>query len=435
MSSGHATTLRDVIRYSLKNAPQFGEQILSSKAQVELLKKVFAIYDNHLSFSTSYSQGINSITIQDETSKLSSFSLSKNIGAGVSLGITSGLDSKKRTSSNVYQAYATLDADIDLLQNLLGKMDRNAILIQEQDRKLIENSLEQARESLMFGIIESYIYVARLERLLKENRNLNKSIKSLVKATKRKKSIGAADNRSVLQMNAKLINSDMNIMELERLVEDGYAQLKTLSGGGNFRSLSWPSLPNINNEFDSNLSLKYLAIEKEKLELEYTSARWGLLPELKLSMSYQYGDYDENSYSYRMEESAKGVGIYLNFPLGNSAAQAFYKSSRLSVMANELSIKRETEAFAEEVIKYQRAVDNYKKQIKLASNVIKLQEERYNQELKAYTQGRSGINDVNTALNDLINAQITHVEKNSSFYEFAYGKSYLYGQLSLIFSK
>ncbi len=422
--SVYSATLSQAINYALKNAPQFQENNLLTLSQVEQLKKVLAIYDTHLSASSEYMKKVNTLNNQTSRSRTNTMGVNKNIGLGATVNTSVNL-----INNQSYQSSLKIGADINLLQNLLGRIDKNSITVSTKEKEELNNSLKQTRESLILGVIELYLSTLQHEQHLTEYQNLYESVKSLKEATTKKRKIGAADERNVLQMRAKLLNYEMSILEIKRGLEASYEELETITGGGKFKKLQWPFKKSVKFSNDS-LSLKQLRIKQTRLQLEQKSFQWKKLPKLKLSMAYDTGRDSYNAYSLGTRGLEKGIGLFLTIPFENTIAKSNYKSKTYELLANKITLKRAHQEFEDNKRNFERSLSNYFKQINIAKNAIEIQQKRYGQEFKAYTQGRIGITDINSAQNDLINSKITYIDKKRTYYKYMYGSQHLYGNLA-----
>lgn len=432
----NASTLKDTVNYALKHAPQFQENIFSSRAKIELLKKSLAVYDSLLSVSTAYDNRINSAGTQNDTSKITSVGFSKNIGLGVDFNANYARQSKEISSAKSYQTIASISSDIDLLKNALGRIDKGSITLSKLDQDLLKNSLAQTREGLILGITVSYLNTLKLEMLLKENRALYKNVVVLYNATKLKYKNGSANERNLLQMEAKKLTSEMDIVELKRVVKNSYDQLKTMTGGMVFTALKWPTKQTLTfKNSENNLYLKYLKIQNTQIKQKIKNSEWSKGADLKLSLSYDKGDISSQSYSYGLNNDSKSVGLYLTIPFDDTIANSNYMNSKYLLKENEMIIKREKMELEDEKNQHIREIESYRNQISIATRIIKLQDSRYKKELASFNQGRSDISDVNIAQDDLINSQISLIKKQELLYQSINNQKYLLGFLEDSFKR
>lgn len=422
-----ASTLSEVLQYAVKNAPQFAQSEYMTKSQIASLKKVLAIYDTSASLSASRSRAYSSSYGSSVITTGGAATLSKNVGAGVDLSVSG---SSYKTDLDVYSSSVKVSADIDLLENLLGKMDRNTVLASDHSVKKLNIALEEMRDGLIYGIIEQYLATLSIEKQLIEDKLILKNLLELERATLKKVKLGASENRDLLQVKARRINNQIQIEALEQALNASLNSLKALTGGKEFSSLEWPDFGNGVMAGES-FTLKKLATERDKLKLEFDSAELGMLPTLKLSGSIgKESDSSADSYFGGMDENSSSVALTLSFPLGNTEASEEKKRAHFSLLENEMETRKERLEFERDLSSYRRKITSYQKQTELTGMVRGLQDKRYKEEFHAYKQGRSQINDIITAHNDLINARLSYITTKKEMISVNYAWLNLNGLLS-----
>lgn len=430
--SVYSVELKEVVEFATKNAPQFTKSELETRSSLEKLKNILSMYDSIFRIESTTSRSRNVYTSSKEDYFGVDSSLSKNIGAGINIGISyeTGKAIKIPSGSVSYDSNVRIDLEMDVLRNFLGRVDKNTVLLGEKSSKILKLSLVKARDTLIYGIVVTYIRVLNFETLLNENEALYKSVLKLEKATIKKKKIGSASDRHVFRMKAKTLDFKMKNMEIKRQLNVARDTLFILTGKV-FKNLLWP----VNSLFiiseRSSFNLRKLKIEKSKLQLELDNSRFEMLPQLKLSIGYgmESVNGDGTIYYDGLNETERSISLYMVFPFENTEAKSKKKSLQFSLFANEMSFRIENAEFRRKINEYKSARMCYREQILIAEKIINLQTLRYNEELRAYAQGRSGINDINTALNDLINSRIMLLEKKVSYYGPGFQELFLVGSL------
>lgn len=426
-----ASNLKDVLSYAVENAPQFKESEFYTQSQIANLNKVLSIYDTYLNLSYSdYKQDSSIYSNSKDRGKVGSASLSKNIGLGTSVGLSYDTSDISSTSDS-YEASIKVSAEIDLLKNFLGKIDKTTVLISDKNKEILDLTLSQSRESLVYGIVIAYINQLRLEELIIENKELLKSIIVLEKATIKKQSLGASEKRYVLQMTAKRVDTEIKILELERLLSLSKDNLYVLVGGKSFENLSPIKMSKYLTVEVKDIQTEKLKVEQARLRAELESAENNMLPSLKFEVGYEEDNTNSDSMKYigDMDESAKYAMLSISMPLERNSEKSTRDIAKYSLAETDNKLKTQELEFKRQLQEYKKSIDNYSRQVKMSVKARDLQERRYVLELKAYNQGRSGINDINTAQNEMISAKITAVEKLTSFHKYGAGNLYINNQL------
>ncbi len=425
--SSFATTLEDVLNYSLEHAPQFKQVEFLTKSQASSLRKVLAVYDSNISISLNRDKGTSATTGQSVVTNIGAVSVAKNIGLGTTLTASA---TSYGTDSDIYNSSVLLSASIDLLENILGKYDRNNVLGVTHSVDALNIALKNSREALVFGIIDLYLSALLIEKKLEEDKIILNNLIELEGATKKKLKLGASEKRHLLQVKASRLSTQIQIEALQEELKSSLHALQAVSGGKYFEDLTWPTPSNSRSKGES-LSVAQLKLEKLKLEKDVDNAELKLLPTLKLTGSIGKESINNTGGHFKeLDESSSSIGVSLSFPLGNTEASNEVSRVKYSLIEKELEIKREVLEFERDLAIYNERLKSLEKQLQLSDEVRSLQGDRYKQEFLAYKQGRSQINDIITAHNDLISSRLSFIATKRQFVGVNYAWLNLNGLLS-----
>ena len=425
--SSYGNTLEEVLKYATTHGPQFNQAEYMTKAQSASLRKVLAIYDTSIAFSASRDQTPVYATGKSIVSMGGSGSIGRNIGLGTTI---SASVSSSKTDSDVYRSSALLSANIDLLENLLGQMDRNSVSSSKLSIKKLNAQLEESRDALILGIVDVYLTALVSEKQLAEDRLILKNLVELERATSKKLKLGASEKRHLLQVKARRLSTQIHLEVLEDSLGSSLENLRAIVGGKLFKNLSWPVVSSGTSAEDS-FTLRQLALEKSKLEFNLDSAKLRLLPTLKFSAGLgSEGSADSSSHFGSMTDKSSSLKLSLSFPLGNTDAKEEKNRARFSLLQNEMETSKARLNFDRDLQSYKTKTVSYQKQLSLSEEVRELQNERYKQEFMAYKQGRSQINDILSAHNDLINSRLSYIATKRKLVGSNFSWLNLNGQLS-----
>ena len=379
------------VRAELHNPAQFEAEINRNKA----------IYDPLLNIQTNYSDTTSPVTETTKTfsSRGHSFQLNTSInqllwtGATVSLGFNNNYSSAN--SFTILNDFWQSSLGVSLSQPILKKAGRENteinILISRFSKFA---SLEHFKSVLLNTVTQVRIEYFKLYSLREqlEVRKVSLTLaRKILGETKARVSAGVLPAMEILNAEFGVTSRERDLVDAEKSVKDQVDVLRLLLQIDNMDDIVAIDLPRKKpyqpDQYEaiqhalSRPDIKELKRSLDISELQTRVFKNNLKPDLSFnitgSLVGQDRAYDRDlDRIARIDYPAWSVGLVLNYPLGNHAAENDYRKSRLKNSQTVLRIRSLEQSAINDVLSSIRAVASAYKQIDVADRGRAFAEER-----------------------------------------------------------
>lgn len=336
-----------------------------------------------------------------------------SISGGLNGGSTKGQQLVRQGDTQVFQDNITngvsgsIGADLPLFNGFDNIL---TLRINKADKLSFEESLQRARENVIFNTASSFLQVLLNKELLEIAReNLASSLKQLEQVTAQvevgsRPTVDLYNQESTVASNELTVTRRENSLQISRLALIRQLQIDPL---GNY-SFVTPDLDteNMNLDTGTGYSIENLveqALENRSdlksevanlrtLELQLRQTKYDLFPTLNASadISSSYSDqyfgggvsFSDQFYDQNVTQS---IGFSLNIPIFNNwnrmnriqTAKINLKNAELGLENTKLQIIQEVNQAYSDYISYMKELESTQKALVAAEKTYETQEERY----------------------------------------------------------
>ncbi|WP_152609794.1 TolC family protein [Geobacter sp. OR-1] len=454
MLTGNADAQENQLKLSLKEAVKFAvEKNLDVKAelynpaQAEAdIRKNRAIYETHLTLDTSYEDSTTYPASTVASGSVSSyeqqqFRLSPGIYRLVPTGGTVGLTfDNLYTSSNSQSSFALKDywqSDLTLTFNqpLLKNFGRDSTELNIRVAELSKDASVKRFKTKLLNVVaqvrtEYYQLHSLREDLVSKKTSLELA-QRILKETEARVKAGVLPAMEILNAQYGVSSREKDLIDAEKAVrdeEDILRVLLQLDGSADIVPTDLPSRGEyaiteedaIKKAISGRPELDDLKSQLVSSEIQTKVARDRTLPDLSLASSVAVTGLGQ-TYGRDLERTGSAqypvwsVGLKLDYPLGNQAAQNDYLKNRLKTEQLRTQLEALNSSLTSEVRTAIRAVTSSYKQLDVADRGKAYAEERLNAYLKKSEVGLATTKDVLDVENDLSTARTNQIKAQVAY--------------------
>lgn len=326
------------------------------------------------------------------------------------------------TLNPYYKSDLALSVTQPLFKNFGPEVNLTRINVAENNEKISKDQLRGKMIDIIADTKRAYWnLLLSLEELEVRNLSLELS-RDLLKKNRRKVEVGVLAQIEIIEAEAGVATREEAVLLAEKAVRDAEDTLKRITG----LTKDWEIILNITDKpiitreklsfmemFRTALENRpdYLQagrdLKNREINLKFT--RNQTLPNLSLVGGIGLNGLD-NSYGSELERLKTGdfyswqVGISLEIPLGNRAAQNDYLRAKLEEEKARVSMKNMEEAIAVEIREALRELDTTLKMIDATKVTRTLAEKKLEAEEKKFNVGMSTSHDILIFQEELANA-------------------------------
>lgn len=437
-------TPQEVAERIIKDSKEAKLVNLQTEQQQFPVKQARAVHEWHLQAQTNYksdqAEKLSGLGNERDQTLDTSLGVTRRFGLGTELTFAAGRISQKSDLStfsksisqmpNQVQDTITLQLAQPLLRNWGGKADR--LQIQEQEEVYSSKLLDRLEnlEDLLMSAMQLYWETYVNQENLKESTQSREAYEKLVQTVKHKTSLGYGNPGELTQVQAELearnqqvkIRSSNYVGALDALL----TRLEMPPGSEIEFTVPEqlpvvPELPKI--EIDKLRKVVSLKTQINAADLGLGSKESLAMPDLKLSAQAASTGIDEKP-EYSLSELASGthptyfVGLMFEKTLGSNIKIEEITQQKLIKTSLEVNLKKAQDDLAIEEANQRRKVQALYASAKSALAQKELRAKAVQEIQRGYSQGRSQINDLITAMNAFFAAQ-TNATKTIGDYHIA----------------
>jgi outer membrane protein TolC len=403
-------SLADSIAIALEN----NLDILIEKQNTEIKKESIlsseAGFDPTFSADASYADTDSSST--DGKVLTSGIELEQTFKTGTSYSIDIGTEGTTPDDSDdavSYESGVSLTVTQPLLKNRGTEVNTAAIVIAQRNLDISQSQHKANVIEIVSSVQEKYWALLEAKQIYEADRYSLQLANDLVEENKRKVEVGALAPLDVLQAQATAASRAVTIISDEQSIRDIEDDLRELLNPPQEHQL-WQAeiLPltqpeqreqeidldeKIATALENREELKQLQQTLSIKNISVNSTSNQLLPTLDLQAGISLTDEDETfSESWNLDNSdyhTYTIGLHLEYPLGNRAAESAHKTAALEQKQANYNLKKYENSISTEVKQAVRAVASAYKRISATELAERLAQEQLNSEQRKYDQGLS----------------------------------------------
>jgi outer membrane protein TolC len=323
---------------------------------------------------------------------------------------------------------------VNISQPLLKNFGRDSTELSINISRLSKGaSIEKLNNSLLNLIAQvrtEYFKLYNLKEQLEIKKVSMQLANKILAETKSRVKAGVMPAMEIASAEFGAATREKELIDAEKAVKDQIDFLRLLlqlDESNDIRIVDSPQhdLIQINEEEAFKLVLERPDIREQRRNLEISSLqtrvyRNRLMPDLTLTASAGLNGLDRN-YNNNLEKVGSldtptwGIGLALNYPLGNNAAENDYRKSRLQAGQIDLQIRSLEETARNDLRSAIRGVASSYKQIDVANRGRAYAEERLNAYIRKNQVGLATIKEVLDVENDLATAKGNQVSALANY--------------------
>ncbi len=335
-------------------------------------------------------------------------------GTKASIDLTKGLPSLSSTESH---SKASFRISQPIIKNAFGKINQVKKQIAGREVDIARYQVVEAYEDFFSALIKQYYnWYSASEAWLLAIRSL-KETQLILKTMKKRFKLNVADKSDINKLLLQQANKKASILQAKNRYNEINFEIHKMLSQKNNKSY-FPSFENFelyqveNLELDKDNFLKKSRTIKILKKLEKNSenslliAKNNLLPSTELYMAFQtLGD----DYSFWGNAQNIQTGVSLNWPTWSKQDRAKEKIAQLNLQQVKLNSYNTKQNLKTSLSKLISAIETKKQIIILEKNKEQLAKSVLIEEEKLYRQGRSSINDLLQAINQLNSIQFNNI--------------------------
>ena len=414
---------------------------LYNTAQAEAdIRKNRAIYETHLTLDTSYQDSTTVATSRVSGNEVKTFRIAPGAyrlfpsGGTLSLAydnIYSNTNSDFATFSTYWQSDLSLSLSQPLLKNFGRDSTELTIHVAELGK---EESLQRFKAKLLatVALVESeYFKLGSLRDELASKKTSLELARRVLGDTEARVKAGILPAMEILNAQFGVASREKELIDAEKAVSDQVDTLRVLlhlETDVNIVTSDAPSRTEFSMNEDEAISralaqrpeLEELKASLASSDLQTRVARGRTLPDLNLTGSIAMTGLAER-YRRTVEHIGStdypvwSIGLQLDYPLGNQAAENDYIKNRLKTEQIMIQISSLREAIAAEARASLRSVRTAFKQLEVADRGRDYAEERLKAYLKKSEVGLATIKDILDVENDLASARSNQIKSQVAY--------------------
>jgi outer membrane protein len=447
-------TRDDAVLMAVRKNIDLRVEALNSSIDELSLARSRSIYDPQLTASSSYGDSSYPGETFGITSTVTSVGISQYLPTGGSIALTtqSGYSSAKDPASGLAPKDWLSSVGISISQSLLKNAGRETteLNISLADINLKE-SLERFRffiTDTVFSVITSYNRLHVLRQTLKAREDALDSAQELRNQLKQKAKPGKLQTMEVANADYAISQRRKDLIDAGKNVRDQEATLRYLLGIEDKLEIIPVDSPSREEPAESETEalqaaienrpdLKQLRMELESQLLQERVAKRQQLPDLSITAGTGFSGYGtEIGKSFSQIGDGKGgwwsAGLFLNVPLGNTAAKNDYRQSRIRTEQLQQRIRAYEWQVRNAVEADMRSMISARLQMQSADQSLVYAEQRLAEYRKHSLDGGSSVQDLLNAENDLITARNSQLDAVNYF---AYSVTLLWRNIGVLLDR
>jgi len=285
-----------------------------------------------------------------------------------------------------------------------------SLRISKEDKLSSEESLQWAKENVIFNTASNFLQVLLDEELLQIARENLASSKKQLEQVKAQVEVGSRPTVDLYNQESTVASNELTVTQREnnlklsrlRLVRslqiDPRGDYEFVTPGFDTDSVSLEAGPEysvekmIDEALNNRSDLKSEMANLRTLELQLKQTRYNLFPSLNASANLSSNYYDQYlgggiGFSDQLDQNyTKSIGFSLNIPIFNNLnrqyqiqnAQINFKNAKLGLENTRLQIVQEVTQAYNDYISYQKELESTQKALRAAERTYETQRERYN---------------------------------------------------------
>jgi outer membrane protein TolC len=438
-------SLKEAIRRAVEKNLDVQAELYNPAQAIADIGRFRGIYNPELSLFTDYQDSTNllpnAFTSGVGISRTRSTAFNAGVNQLLSTGATVGAAfinswnhnnfAGATTLNNYFQSDVTLSLDQPLLKNFGSETTEINISIAKFGK---DSAREQFRAKLLdvvSQVMTQYYNLYYLRENLEVKKTSVKLAETILNNTKLQVQAGVLPAMEILNAEFGLATQQKGVIDAERALRDQVDALRYL--------LQMPAVTEIipvdtpfRDQYqadESQLVKKALELRPELLqqrvvlqsnELQARVAKNQVMPELNLTASAAFGGLAP-TYRRDLERLVSGkypvwtIGLQVNYPIGNDAAENDYIKSRLKVDQSRVQIKSLEEAIATDVRTSVRAVASGYLQMEVTARGRAYADEVLQAYIKRQKVGLATTKDVLDVLNNQVTARGNEIQALSDY--------------------
>ena len=372
---------------------------------------------------------------QQKEKELYSIGLEQKLPFGSSSSIASNFENTENHQDSLYRydrAFIEAELEIDLLRNILGRIDKSVLLKLKQQQKTKILTKQIAQNEFLFFLGNDVLLLMQQQDLILYQKQRCHDLDMLYKINKKKFAQKLIELQNYLLIKTKYNSCRASLEELQFneknllrniLYKIGNGELKNNISFG--QKIKWPD--NLNKDpydFDnfSNNQLKMAELAIDISYQEYLQAGFYKLPDLKLGFTFSNRSQSlagiENSSIKDYKYPGHGINIAMKIPLGDQKAKLLYEKAKQELLLQRnkyLELKRTIDTNRLNTI---NEIKKYQILLSAKQEDIKLKETIFVEKKQDFIVGRISTDDIINTQNDLTDALQELVKIKFSFFYF-----------------
>ncbi|UCD15179.1 MAG: TolC family protein [Candidatus Omnitrophota bacterium] len=434
-------SIEDVSKLALENSLDI--QIAKFDAYIKRtdLSKEESIFDAFINASIEYNKDkkakLSSLLGNEIIEKTYSIDLERKLPTGTTLtlggsNVTTKSDSSIRTMNPANEATAEISIVQELGKNFFGIADRGQIKITAIDIENAEHtSLADIEEALYDAQVAYWNFVLKVEELA-ITQDMYKEAEKLYEIYQKKHGLGLVEKVDLLAAEVNVKVHKNNVAEAGLQEETAKNELLFLLSESNFNlqikpldSLEVTPLgvdlyASLKEAIETRRDYKKVKNELKANDIDIVIKKNALWPQIDLEASYKRNGLDSNLRQAWGNVGGEDnpeifVGLSLRIPIENREAKADFEAVSLEKQQLLFSLKRAERLILKEINNRVTQVNIIKNEVELYSAIVKLQQDKLQEEIKRLRYGRSSSDLIIRYEEDLLDARLSEA---GAFYRY-----------------
>ena len=422
-------TLKDAIALAFRRNLDLQVELYNPALAEADIRHSLGIYNPLLALGANYSRsniqnGLDFLPVKVDQFVLNA-GLSKLLPTGGTVGVTAN-SSWSGSSSDLFTDGVSLTVSQPLLKNF-GK-DATELNI-DVSRVAKEGSIERFKTKLSDTVAQvrnDYFKLYNLREVLAVKKTSLALANKILDETRGRVKAGVLPAMEILNAQFSSASREKDVIDAERAVRDQMDVLRLslqLGSGGDIVIVDQPTLESYPVVESEALALAFknrseIAAQRMTVridDLQQRVARNRTLPDLSLNGNVGTGGFDSR-FAMGLQKTATvsepnwGIGLQLNYPIGNDAAENDYIKSRLTLEQARIQLSSVESGIANDVKAAIRLLASSYKQIEVTARGRAYAEDRLRAFQKRNAVGLATTKDVFDVENDLVTAKGNQIQ-------------------------
>jgi outer membrane protein len=326
-------------------------------------------------------------------------------------------------------------------KNFLGRMDKNQLLVARKNIELTKVKYSAQVESGLFSFLQQLTSASLNKALIDLEISAKGRLMKRYKLVQKRVKDGLREKVDLLRTRMSVMGQDEKITqqrtELSSNIESLVRQVHASVDGSSIDKIEMNqdqfSLPT--GTIDGNKNLNTLMKKIELLDEQLKGIKYLKMPEVKGTISYKTNDYS-NDLGDAFSEGQPGAetdevifSASISMPWGFETERIKKEKQNLQVMVSRSEKEKVLKSLTDEVRIIRSEIENYMKNIDSAKRRRTLAERTLREYNNLYKLGRTELDNVIQAEEDLISTERNIVQYIAQRNIQAYKLSYYYGTL------